>query len=52
MNMVLQLFLSMMKIGCVAFGGGYAMLSLIGEAVMSYGWMTQEDFLSFWVWRH
>ena len=43
----LQLFFSFLKVGSFAFGGGYAMLSLIGEAVMSYGWMTQEDFLSF-----
>lgn len=43
----LQLFFSFLKVGSFAFGGGYAMLSLIGEAVLSHGWMTQEEFLSF-----
>lgn len=43
----LQLFFSFLKVGTFAFGGGYAMLSLIGDAVLSYGWMTQEEFLSF-----
>lgn len=43
----LQLFFSFLKVGSFAFGGGYAMLSLIGDAVLSHGWMTQEDFLSF-----
>ena len=37
----------MLKIGCFAFGGGYAMLSLIGDSVIKYGWMTQEEFLNF-----
>ena len=43
----LQLFLSFLKVGTFAFGGGYAMLSLIGDAVLSYGWMTEEEFLNF-----
>ena len=43
----LQLFFSFLKVGSFAFGGGYAMLSLIGDAVLSHGWMTQEEFLSF-----
>ena len=42
-----QLFFSFLKVGSFAFGGGYAMLSLIGDAVLSHEWMTQEDFLSF-----
>ena len=43
----LQLFFSFLKVGTFAFGGGYAMLSLIGDAVLSHDWMTQEEFLSF-----
>ncbi len=43
----LQLFLTFLKVGAFTFGGGYAMLSLIGEAVLSYGWMTEEEFLNF-----
>ena len=43
----LQLFLTFLKVGTFAFGGGYAMLSLIGDSVLSYGWMTQEELLNF-----
>ena len=43
----LQLFFSFLKVGSFAFGGGYAMLSLIGDAVLSHGWMSEGDFLSF-----
>ena len=43
----LQLFLSFLKVGAFAFGGGYAMLSLIGDSVLGYGWMTEEELLNF-----
>ena len=43
----LQLFLTFLKVGAFAFGGGYAMLSLIGDSVLSYGWMTEEELLNF-----
>ena len=43
----LQLFLTFLKVGAFAFGGGYAMLSLIGDSVLRYGWMTEEEFLNF-----
>ena len=43
----LQLFFTFLKVGAFAFGGGYAMLSLIGDSVIKYGWMTQEEFLNF-----
>ena len=43
----LQLFLTFLKVGVFAFGGGYAMLSLIGDSVLSYGWMTEEELLNF-----
>ena len=42
-----QLFFTFLKVGAVAFGGGYAMLSLIGESVLNYGWMTEEELLNF-----
>ncbi len=39
------LFLSFFKIGLFAFGGGYAMISLIhNEVVQKYGWMTTSQF--------
>ena len=42
-----QLFFTFLKVGAFAFGGGYAMLSLIGDSVLSYGWMTEEELLNF-----
>ncbi len=43
----LQLFFTFLKVGAFAFGGGYAMLSLIQDSVISYGWMSEEEFLNF-----
>ncbi|MBR4295790.1 MAG: chromate transporter [Clostridia bacterium] len=43
----LQLFFIFLKVGAVAFGGGYAMLALIGDSVLKYGWMTEQEFLDF-----
>lgn len=43
----LQLFLTFLKVGTFAFGGGYAMLSLIGDSVLRYGWMTENELLNF-----
>lgn len=43
----LQLFFTFLKVGAFAFGGGYAMLSLIGDSVLAYGWMTEEELLNF-----
>ena len=42
-----QLFVTFFKVGAFAFGGGYAMLSLIGDSVLRYGWMTEEELLNF-----
>ena len=42
---LLQLFISYLKIGFFGFGGGYAMLSLIqNEVVMQHAWMTNAEF--------
>ena len=43
----LQLFLTFLKIGAFTFGGGYAMIPLIRESVLSYGWMSEEQILNF-----
>ena len=41
---LLTLFLTFFKIGAFTFGGGYAMLSLIEDEVVSkHGWMTHEE---------
>lgn len=42
-----QLFFTFLKVGAFAFGGGYAMLSLIGDSVLKYGWMTEQELLNF-----
>ena len=43
----LQLFLTFLKIGVFNFGGGYAMIPLIRESVLGYGWMSEEQILNF-----
>ena len=42
----LQLFLTFLEIGAVSFGGGYGMISLVREKVLSHGWLTEEEFLN------
>ena len=42
----LKLFLTFLEIGTVSFGGGYGMISLVREAVLSNGWLTEEEFLN------
>ena len=42
----LKLFLTFLEIGAVSFGGGYAMISLISEAVVSNGWLTEAEILN------
>ncbi|MBN2625231.1 MAG: chromate transporter [Spirochaetales bacterium] len=40
----LELFWAFCKIGAVTFGGGYAMISLIQQEVVSRGWCTSAEF--------
>ncbi len=47
MSIFLELFLTFFEIGLFTFGGGYAMLPLIQEAVLSKGWMAQEQIVNF-----
>ena len=42
-----QLFFTFLKVAAFAFGGGYAMLSLIGDSVLEYNWMTEQELLNF-----
>ena len=42
---LLKLFLTFLEIGAVSFGGGYGMISMIREQVLSEGWLTEEQFL-------
>ena len=41
----LQLFLSFLQIGALAFGGGYAAMPLIQEQIVTlHGWLTMSEF--------
>lgn len=42
----LRLFLTFLQIGAVSFGGGYAMISLIREKVLEFGWLSEEELLN------
>ena len=42
MNIYLELFLVFLKIGAVSFGGGYGMISLIQQEVVSRGWIDYD----------
>lgn len=43
----LELFFAFLKIGAFSFGGGYGMISLIRETVLSHAWMAEEELLNF-----
>lgn len=47
MSIYLLLFLTFFKIGLFTFGGGYAMLPLIQDEVLTRGWIPMEDFINF-----
>jgi len=44
---LLKLFLTFFRIGLFTFGGGYAMLPLIQEAVLENGWAASEELINF-----
>ena len=43
----LRLFLTFLKIGVVSFGGGYGMLSVIRDTVLTQGMLTEEELMNF-----
>lgn len=43
----LHLFLTFLMIGSVSFGGGYGMISLIRETMLSNGWLTENELINF-----
>lgn len=47
MNILLHLFLTFFKIGLFTFGGGYAMIPMIKEEVISNGWIAMSDLVDF-----
>lgn len=42
----LKLFLTFLEIGLFTFGGGYAMISLIRDKALMYGWLSEEELLN------
>lgn len=44
MNIYLNLIWSYLKIGFFGFGGGYAMLALIENEIVTPGWITEQNF--------
>ena len=44
---LLKLFLTFLKIGAFTFGGGYAMLPLIREAVLQNRWLEETEIVNF-----
>lgn len=42
---LLELFLSFFKIGLFTIGGGYAMLPLIQQEIIRYGWLSPQEFV-------
>ena len=44
MNIYWQLIWAYIKIGLFGFGGGYAMLSLVQQAVVEPGWISESMF--------
>jgi len=44
---LLHLLFTFLKIGAFTFGGGYAMLPLIQEEVLSNSWATEEELINF-----
>ena len=46
-KIILSLFLTFLKIGAFTFGGGYAMIALLeNELVSKKGWIDREEFLN------
>lgn len=43
----LTLFLEFFKVGLFCFGGGFSMIPLIEEIVISHGWLTESAFYDF-----
>ncbi len=47
MPLLLDLFLTFLKIGAVSFGGGYAMIPLLTDEVIAHGWLNNSEIMNF-----
>ena len=49
MKKLLELFLTFLKMGCVTFGGGYAMIPVVErELVKKKGWVTLDEVMDYY----
>lgn len=44
---LIELFLTFMKIGAFTFGGGYAMIAMMQSEAERHGWLTEEELVDF-----
>ena len=45
----LELFLAFLKLGCITFGGGYAMIPVVDrELVKKKGWITMDEVMDYY----
>ena len=47
MPILLDLFITFFKLGLFTFGGGYAMIPILTDDVLSHGWLAQEEIMNF-----
>lgn len=47
MPILLDLFVTFFKLGLFTFGGGYAMIPLLTDEVISHGWLAQQEIMNF-----
>lgn len=47
MMVILNLFLTFLKIGALTFGGGYAMIPILTDEVLAQGWLTESEIINF-----
>ena len=47
MPLLLDLFLTFLKIGVVSFGGGYGMIPLLTDEVLAHVWLEESEILNF-----
>lgn len=43
-KLLTEIYITFFKIGCVSFGGGYAMIPLIEREITAKNWVEKEDF--------
>ena len=47
LRLLFELFLTFFQIGLFTFGGGYAMIPMIQDAVLRKSWMTEQELIDF-----